>query len=336
MDQLNHNTKISAAEHANLWSQYINDSLSRCILRYFVNHARDAAIREVLQYAMELAEKHLEKVSHFLTQENQPMPAGFTDEDVTVEAPLLFTDTYMLVYIQIMAIHGMTRYSGAIGTSIREDQRTYFMQCNSETMELYDKATSVLLMKGIISKPPTLNNHQKVDFVKKQNYLTGWFGKRRPINAVEISGAYLNLQKTAAKIVLELGFGQVTQSKEVRSFMERGRQVCDRHFKILSSMLKEDNLHAPRTFETEVTDSTVPPFSDKLMLYHIVTLLSSAIGYYGEAVAVCQRRDLSAGYARMITEMGLLAEDGMNLLIDNGWMEQPPIAADHERLSKSK
>ncbi|MED4761612.1 DUF3231 family protein, partial [Priestia megaterium] len=52
--------------------------------------------------------------------------------------------------------------------------------------------------------------------------------------------------------------------------------------------------------------------------------------------SVCQRRDLSVDYARMITEMGLLAEDGANLLIDNGWMEQPPTATDRGDLAKNK
>lgn len=336
MDIDNHETKITASELGSLWSQYLDDSLSRCVLRYFIHHVKDESIGNVLQYALDLSETHLIKVKQFLTQEQYPIPIGFTDEDVTVDAPPLFTDTYMLVYIQTMAIHGTTRYAGAVGVSIREDQRKYFIECTAETMELYDRATQVMLDKGIISKPPVLNNQQKIDFIGKQNYLTGWFGKRRPVSAIEISGIYLNMHKTLMKIVLELGFGQVAQSKEVRYFMERGRKLCERHFDMHASILKEDNLHSPRTFEAEVTDSTVPPFSDKLMLFLVTSLLSAAIGYYGEALAVCQRRDLSAGYARMITEMGLLAEDGMNLLIDNGWIEQPPAATDHENLAKNK
>ncbi|MBT2757995.1 DUF3231 family protein [Mesobacillus foraminis] len=336
METSHHSTKISSSELGNLWTQYINDSLSNCIFRYFLNHVQDNDISEVLQYALELTERHLKKIEEFLTTANYPTPIGFTDDDVTVEAPSLFTDTYIIIYLQIMAVHGLTRYSGAIGNVISEEQRKYFIDVISETLELYDRTTKVLVEKGIISKPPTFNNHQKVEFVKKQNFLTGWLGKRRPISAVEVSGTYLNMQKNMTKIVLELGFSQVAKSKEVRKFMERARILCTNHFKILSSMLTEDNLHIPRTFESEVTDSTIPPFSDKLMLYHIASLISSAMGYYGEAMAVSQRRDLAANYAKMITEMGVLAEDGMNLLIENEWMEQPPLATDHEELAKNK
>jgi hypothetical protein len=76
---------------------------------------------------------------------------------------------------------------------------------------------NVILGKGIFSKPPTINSHQKVEFIEKQNFLTGWFGKRRPISAIEVSGSYLNMQKTMTKLVLELGFSQVAQSKDVEN-----------------------------------------------------------------------------------------------------------------------
>ncbi|TKD72226.1 DUF3231 family protein [Pseudalkalibacillus hwajinpoensis] len=336
MKKKRHLTKSTASELGILWSQYINDSLSRCILRYFLFHIEDEQIKDVVQNALTLSEAHLEKIKQFLSLENYPIPIGFTDDDVTVDAPTLFTDTYIIMYVQVMSIHGMTRYAGAVGSSLRADYIKYFIDCTNETMDLYTQSSRVVLEKGIITKAPTLNNQPKVDFIQRQSFLTGWLGSRRPINAVEISGTYLNLQKTMAKMVLELGFSQVAESKKVREYMERGRQVCHKHFKRLSTMLEEDNLHVPKTFETEVTDSIVPPFSDKLMMYHVTTLLSSAIAYYGEALALCQRRDLSAAYFRMITEIGVIAEDGVNILIDNGWMEQPPTATDHGGLSKNK
>jgi hypothetical protein len=336
MENITHNSRMSASELGNLWAQYINDSLASCVFRYFNNTVQDKDIIKVLEYALELSESHLKKIEGFLSEENYPIPKGFTDEDVKLDAPALFTDTYIIVFIQIMSIHGMTRYAGALSCSIREDQRKHLKEVLSEASELYELSTEVLLAKGIISRPPVFNNQQNVEFIKKNRFLTGWFGKRRPISALEVSGTFLNLQKTVAKIVLELGFSQVVQSKEVRKFMERARSVCQSHFQILASMLKEDNLHIPRTFETEVTDSTVAPFSDKLMMFLISSLLSSAIGYYGEAMALCQRRDLAANYAKMITDIGVLSEDAMNLLVEKEWMEQPPLATDREELAKQK
>ncbi|PAE22737.1 DUF3231 family protein [Bacillus sp. 7894-2] len=332
----NKQDKLTAAEHATLWSQYVNDSLSVCISRYFLNHVNDKKIRKVLEFALKLSESHIEKIEGFLSRENQPIPVGFTDKDVHVDAPLLFTDIFMGVYIHIMSIHGGTRYAGAIGNSTRQDIRKYMKQVIGESLELFDRTSDVLIEKGVIVKPPILNNQHEIDFIEKQSYLTGWFGKRRPINSIEISGIYVNMQKMMMKVVLELGFGQVAQSREVQKYMERSRLICRKHLEILSDLLKQSNLNIPRTFEAEVTDSTIPPFSDKLMMYHISTLLSASIGFYGEAMSMTQRRDIAALYAKMIAEVGILAEDGMNIMIDHGWFEKPPMATDHEDLSKKK
>jgi Protein of unknown function (DUF3231) len=190
MGQIQDHTKMNAAEYAVIWSQYINDSLSSCVLQYMLEDADEENIRKVFVSALELSKRH---------------------------------------------------------------------------------------------------------FIKK-GYMTGWPGKRRPINAIEISGVFLNMQKTLVKMVLELGFGQVCKSKEIRSYMERARGLCVKHFDILGALLKEENLHIPKIFESEVTDSTVSPFSDKLMLFHITGLLSAAISYHSEAAAISQRRDVVSAY----------------------------------------
>ncbi|WP_396265721.1 DUF3231 family protein [Halobacillus shinanisalinarum] len=65
---------------------------------------------------------------------------------------------------------------------------SYFAECNSETMDLYDRILEVMLTKGIFSKPPNFPAPSGIDFVKSQSYLTGWFGKRRPLNATEVTG----------------------------------------------------------------------------------------------------------------------------------------------------
>ncbi|WP_353616015.1 DUF3231 family protein [Bacillus sp. AFS088145] len=66
----------------------------------------------------------------------------------------------------------------------------------------------------------------------------------------------------------------------------------------------------------------------------IATLLSAAIAYYSEALSMGQRRDLTADYARMNTQIAFIAEDSINLLIEKGWMEEPPSVIDHESLER--
>ncbi|MFZ3591175.1 hypothetical protein ACOI1C_18510 [Bacillus sp. DJP31] len=45
----------------------------------------------------------------------------------------------------------MTGYSAAICTSIRHDPIDYFIQCNTETMDLHKRTVNVLVHKGIIN-----------------------------------------------------------------------------------------------------------------------------------------------------------------------------------------
>lgn len=334
MEQFHHNVRLTSSEIANLWSQYINDSMSTRVISYYLATVQDNDIRSILEFALKLTKSHLEKITSFFQKENYPIPIGFTDEDVNLDAPPLFSDVFMLVYMNVMSIHGLTGYAGAIGTSIRADQRNYFIQCNTEAMELYNKIMEVLIHKGLITRPPSINPPERVDFVKKQSYLTGWFGNRRPLNAIEASGIFFNLHKTASKVVLEIGFSQVAKSNEIRAYIQRGHKLCDRQFIILNNILAESNLPTPQKWDAEVSNSTVSPFSDKLMLFHIVTLVSTASGYYGLAYSLSQRRDLAAEYLLLIADITKYAEDGVNLLIDNGWLEQPPTFEDREKLQK--
>jgi hypothetical protein len=44
--------------------------------------------------------------------------------------------------------------------------------------------------------------------------------------------------------------------------------------------------------------------------------------------------DIVPSFERLIAELLKYAEDGSNLLIKNGWMEEPPQADDHEAIAK--
>jgi hypothetical protein len=50
-----------------------------------------------------------------------------------VDAPPLFTDPFMLVYMHVMTLHGLTGYAGAVGTSVRTDQIHYYSKCNIDS-----------------------------------------------------------------------------------------------------------------------------------------------------------------------------------------------------------
>jgi len=92
-------------------------------------------------------------------------------------------------------------------------------------------------------------------------------------------------------------------------------------------------LSSPQSWVSEITDSTLPPYSDKLMLFHTVIMVSAGVGYLGAALSVSQRRDIAPEYTYLMADIGRYAEDGAQLLIKKGWLEQPPLAEDRRKLS---
>jgi hypothetical protein len=200
-------------------------------------------------------------------------------------------------------------------------------------MELYNKSLNVLLSKGLFVRPPYISPAETVDFVKKQNFLTGWLGERRPLTAIEISHIQFNLRKSIMCKTLVLGFSQVAKSKQVREHMSRIADVKSNHIEIFRSILLEDELPSPPSWDSDVTNSTVAPFSDKLMMFHAGQLISFAIAYYGTALSASMRRDLGTKYTQVIAKDLTVAEDGANIMIENGWVEQPPQAEDRKALA---
>ncbi|WP_309121467.1 DUF3231 family protein [Paenibacillus sp.] len=334
---IENSARLTSAEVANLWTQYTNDTLAICFITHSLANAKDQEVRAILEFALELSRTHVGKVKEFLSREGYAVPKGFTEEDIiNASAPALFSDDFLLNYFYVMGLLGLTSYAGALSTSARRDQREYFTLCQAETAELFNRIVDALVGKGLYVRPAILHAAQPVDFVEKQSYLNGWFGKERPLNAIEVSSVFYNMVKIELKTVLEMAFSQVVQSDEVRNYMQRGVKLCQEQFMALEKRLAEDDLPPPRKWESEVTSSTTPPFSDKLMLFHVVTLISASAAFYGAGLSVSQRRDIAVQYAKLIAEMGLLAEDGVNLLIRMGWMEQPPGAIDRDALLEKK
>jgi hypothetical protein len=326
--------QLTAPEITNLWQQFILESLDVCLKKYVLAHIEDADIRSVFKYALSLSENHIEKVKHFFNQEKYPLPIGFTDKDVHLNAPRLFSDVFWLKYIQIMSANGMPNYSLAISTSVRSDIRDYFSQCNTEATELYNKSMDVLLSKGLFIRPTHFPVPDRQEFIKNNSLLSNLIGHRKPLNGFEISHIYFNLQKTNMAATLLLGFSQVTQSKKIHEIITRILDTAVKHSDLFQSILKEDHIDLPRTWENEVTNSKTPPFSDKLMMSHAALALSTAIFYYGTALSNTMRKDLVGHYMGIIAKDLIVAEDAQNIMVDNGWLEQPPQSIDHEALIK--
>lgn len=330
----NYKIRLTAAEIANLWTSYMSDTMAICVLEYFLEKVEDAEIRPLLTYALELSQRHVQTIQEIFSHEKFPIPQGFTNQDSDVTVPRLYSDTFFLVYLQNMSRIGLTAYSLALPIMARSDVRDYYNECIASSAELNNRVTNVMLSKGVYSRPPYVSIPQQVDFVHKQNFMTGWFGKRRPLEVMEITNLFNCLLTNIFGKALLMGFSQVSESQQVREYMYRGTNIANKHIEVLTSLLHEDNLPSPPTRDSEVLDSTVSPFSDKLMMFHSRVLSLAGIANYGTSLSTSMRHDLSAQYARLAAEFGHYGDDGMNLMINEGWLEQSPQADNREELAR--
>ncbi|GAA0342358.1 hypothetical protein GCM10008967_35950 [Bacillus carboniphilus] len=319
-------THLSASEKAYLWTNYVVDSMAICCIQYFIETSEDEDIKKVLEYALGLSQIHTKKVAEIFSEEDHPIPIGFTSEDVNLNAPKLFADEFILLYVHQLANLGLTFYSKALGMVAREDVHAFYKECLGSSSELNSRTKELLLNKGLYVRPPYIPDREEPEMIQYIGFLKGFLGEKRPLTSLEIANLFFNVQTVEVVKTLLIGFAQVTETKDVRDFLTRGKELGTKVLQQLRSVLEDADLGSSSPWYTYVSDSKISPFSDKLIMFHGAILNGAGIEQYGFSLATIMRRDIGAKYAQLITEMMTYADDGMNLMIKNGWMEQPPMA----------
>jgi hypothetical protein len=328
--------KLNSAEQGKLWATYMGNSMAICVLSHMLAHVEDQDIRKILKYALSLAEQYVKDIQDIFVRESYPLPEGFTDNDVNLDAPRLFADEMYLHYLKYVCKAGLSIYGIAVALMTRPDVREFFKECLNQSTTLISRVNELMIKKGIAFPAPMIPYPSQIDFIKKQNYLRGFWGEIRPLHSLEITHLYDNVENNATSKAILIGFSQVAQSDSTRSYFLLGKDIAAKHYDILNTYLQEEDLSSSPVMDPLVAASTLPPYSDKLMVFHKVDMFSMRVRTYGNALAFAARRDLAARYAKLIFDVGRYAEDGAKIMIQHGWMEQPPQAVDREVLAKSK
>jgi hypothetical protein len=270
-EELGMDIRLTATEMGNLWVTCINNSLAKCILGYFLAKVEDTQIKPVIKFALENTEKQLAVLEQMFAAEKFPFPVGFTDEDVNLRAPRLFSDTFFMDYIKNMCKVGLGIYGLAYTMAARADVRTFFGNCLDQTQQLDQKATEVQLTKGVYIRPPYIPVPDRVDFIRSLEFLSGGlfgFGDKRPLIAMEITHLVINIQTNALGKALMIGFSQVARSQKIRM-----------------------------------------------------------------AAAASPRSDIETIYITLSAEIAKFSKDGAKMMIENGWLEEPPQSPDRKKLA---
>lgn len=336
MKEHQQNKKLNASEIGDLFANYLGDSLFSCIFEHHLQVVEDDEIKEFIEFSLSTSKKHLALLEEIYKKETIPIPVGFGEQDVNKEAPRLFSDMYMVFYITEMSVAGLQTYAGALTSAIRQDIIDYFDMCVQDTILTYKKGIQLLLSKGMDIAPPTIPYPKKVDFVEKESFISMIAGKNRPLTAMEIKHLQRNINTNVLGKAMMLAFSQVASSDELKEYFKAGGKLAEEQIVELGKILLKSNLPSPKLMDAHVTDTTISPFSDKLMLYN--TVLSNALGiqYYGAAMAKIMRHDIHLQFATITAAIGKFGNDGLNKMIKFGWLEEPPTAADRDKLSNGK
>ncbi|MCG3419993.1 DUF3231 family protein [Oceanobacillus jordanicus] len=329
-------SNLTSAEMGKLWATYTGNTMAKCVLRFYLKNVEDKEVKKVLEYAFSLAEMFVKKIEGLFKKEGFPVPVGFSEEDVNLKAPRLFSDEFYLYYLQYTGKAGMSIYTAAIAIVTRKDIKDFFVESLSDTVKLMSKTNDILQSKGKLMNAPKVPNPKEAEFLHDQSFLNGYIGDIRPLHGLEVAHLFDNINNDITSKALIIGFSQGAQDKRVKKYLDRGKTINKKHVELLSKKLHDDNLPSPTYLDHMVTASTIPPFSDKLMVAHKIDMFSMKIREYANGLSLNGRKDIGVLYAKCLMDVSLYVEDGANLMIDNSWMEQPPIIVNRKKLNSKE
>lgn len=325
-NEIDENHDLSTLEIGKLWATFMGNSMSIQILSYFLQHCEDEDIRTILENGLSLAKDFTQRIEGFFIKNHFPIPIGFNKNDVNLGAPRLYADEFYVHYLKYAAKAGLSLYAVAVPLMMREDIREFFVYCNECTTILLGQINNILAEKKFIAKPPIIPTPEEIEKIDKQTYLNGFFGDVRPLQALEIIHLWDNIENNTTSKALLLGFYQTVKDEKIKTLFKRGLNMTDKAVKQYQEKLHIEQMQSPSYLDHLVTTSTYPPFSDKIMLFHKVDMFAMKIRAFGNSLAVTARRDINMLYIRTLINIGAFVDDGINILIDKGWLESPPKA----------
>lgn len=92
----------------------------------------------------------------------------------------------------------------------------------------------------------------------------------------------------------------------------------------------------PSSSDMYITDSTISPFSEKLIMNKILIMCSTKMGSIGIALSDAKRNDLQNIYIEFTEELIKYTKDILDMMISKKLYEQPPQAINHKNLAGIK
>jgi len=329
--------QLTSTELGRLWMSYQIKSALIEIFKKFRDSTIDAEAKSILDSSVIGNQKIISEITKIFNSQNVIIPMAFTDKDIYQDAPPLFDDIFNIMFLHQMTKLNLVFSSLYLATSYMKEVRELFKLIHATSENYHDLATDYLLEKGVLAKPPYVTMPNKIEFIEDKEYLTGkMFSDKRALNTVEIGYIYDSIQDNISGMQLTTGFAQVAHESEVKRFFIEGKELSKKIITNLTDVFLQSDIQPPSTWAGKATDSILPVFSDKLMMY-IVNLISGfATGNNSFGSSFSMRSDLPLVFTEISKDLFNHSKKGGILMIKHMWMEEPPQMEDRNQLTKSK
>jgi hypothetical protein len=327
---------ISASEVGTLWQTYQEKTLIMRFLEYFIEKADDQQARNILGGLWQELNYFVNEMEQLFEQQGIVKPRGFTSEDVDLEAPKLYDNGFDILFIRVLKQVSMGMYTLNMNMAYDDRVMQLYEGLTTVTQKIYKLATFYLFEKGILSQPPKVTMPKVNEIIESKKYMKGTklFGDKRALNDLEIGILHHNLESNNIGMQLITGFAQCAQNKEAKQYFLQGKELAKKQIKVMEDLLLESDIQLTASSSGTVTTSTVPPFSDKLMMHCIYILNGFGLVGAGAGAFFSLRNDLSMKSILLAKDVYFFAQEGIEIKIKNGWFEEPPQMEDRSRIIK--
>lgn len=224
----NNSIKLTAPEISGLWSTYIQNSAVVCILKHFLSYLQDSEIKPIVEESLRICQSQSEQIKKIYAEEQLPIPKGFSDADVDLSAPPLYSDLYALSFVYRVSQVNLTFFASNTTKVARNDVVSFFTMGLESITKLYKQSLNVMLSKGVYDRPPKIKYPEIAEYVQEQSFLGKWFGEQRPLTSLELGEIFFIIERNYIGLLLIIGAIQVMKDKEIKQFLLKGKKLSEK------------------------------------------------------------------------------------------------------------
>jgi hypothetical protein len=327
---------ISASEVGTLWLTYQEKTMILRIIEYFIEKSDDQQAKNIMGGLWQELSYYITKIKKVFEEQGIAIPVGFSQEDVNLEAPKLYDNGFDIMFVRILKEISMGMYTLNMNMAYQDNVMEIYEALTSTTQKIYKSSTLYLLEKGILTLPPKVTMPKSSEFIESKSYLNGFnpFNDKRALNDLELGYLHHGIETNNIGMQLITGFAQCAEDKEVKQYFVKGKELAKKQIKVFGDILLESDVQFSATSGSTVTTSKVAPFSQKLMMFCIYLLNGFGIVGSSFGTIFSLRKDVSMKTALIAKDIYFYADEGVKIMIKNGWLEEPPQMEDRPNLIK--